>query len=113
MKANGINTVEVVRVFGSESVLSEVCWWVQSAEVIVADLTGSNADLMYVLGLCHGLRRCPLVISQAALELPFNLAALRCISYEQGREGMWELRDNLKRAIRVFLTASRSGKGRR
>jgi hypothetical protein len=113
MQANGINKAEVVSVFGSESLLSDICWWCQSAEVIVADLTGSNADLMYVLGLCHGLRRCPLIISQAAMELPFNLAALRCISYEQGAEGMWELRNSLKRAIRAFLAASRSGNDRR
>src|SRR3954447_21431415 len=62
MRANGLNEVAAVRVFGSDSQLSEVCWWVQTAEVIVAELSTVNADIMYVLGLCHGLRRCPLII---------------------------------------------------
>jgi hypothetical protein len=111
MRSNGVNTIEAVRVFGSESMLAEVSGWLQSAEVIVADLTGANPDVMFVAGLACGMRRCPILISQAPLELPFNLAALRCVSYEQGNLGLWLLRDNLTRAIRIFLAAAREEYG--
>lgn len=62
LSANGFKNASAVRVFGSESPISEICQWIQSAQIIVADISTTNADLMYVLGLCHGLRRCPLLI---------------------------------------------------
>jgi hypothetical protein len=110
MHANGINQAEIVRVFGSDSLLSDVCWWAQRAEVIVADLSAMSPDVMFVLGLCCGLRRCPLIIAQPPIDLPFNLAALRCISYEPDNDGLGELREDLSRAMRVFLSAARAGR---
>jgi hypothetical protein len=103
LRSNGINKSAIVRVFGSESLLSDVCLWVQTARVVVADLTATNADLMYVLGLCHGLRRCPLLIMQENTEVPFNLGALRCVEYAYTNEGLWTLREQLERAIRIVL----------
>jgi hypothetical protein len=111
MHANGINVLEVAKVFESESMLAEVVGWLQSAEVIVADLTGANANVLFVVGLACGMRRCPLIISQSPLDLPFNLSALRWVEYKPGNAGLWLLRDNLTRALRVFLAASRGQYG--
>jgi hypothetical protein len=107
MQANGINLQQIVRVFGSESFLDQVYDSVQSAEIIVADVSDANADLMYVLGLCHGLRRCPILIATQTTELPFNLDALRCVRFEMSADGIFRLREQLERAIRVHLSASR------
>ena len=62
MRKNGLNNVAPVWVFGSDSQLREVVRWLRAAHVIVADLTYLNPDLMYVLGLAHGLGRCPILI---------------------------------------------------
>ena len=40
-------------------------------------------------------------------DVPFNLAALRHVEYEGTDDGLLSLRDNLTRAVRVFLTAAR------
>ncbi len=107
MQKNGLNRVAPVWVFGSDSQLREVARWLRAAHVIVADLTTINGDLMYVLGLAHGLGRCPILIHRDDTEVPFNLDALRCIEYRAGPDGMIELRTRLTRAIRVLLTASK------
>jgi hypothetical protein len=107
MRKNGVNRVAPVYVFGSDSQLREVVRWLRAAQVIVADLTTINGDLMYVLGLAHGLGRCPILIHRDDTEVPFNLDALRCIEYRHGHDGMIELRTRLTRAIRVLLTASK------
>jgi hypothetical protein len=107
MQSSGLNKTEMIRVFGSESFLTEVCDWVLSAELFVADVTQCNADLMYVLGLCHGLRRCPILIATEATELPFNLDALRCVRFVPSKEGIFNLRENLERVIRIYLAATR------
>jgi hypothetical protein len=75
--------------------------------VIIADTSQLNAAVLYVLGLCHGLRRCPLMIARSPVELPFDLGALRCLRYHPHRDGLLELRENLSRALRIFLTSSR------
>lgn len=107
MRSSKLNQTKIVRVFGSESLLSEVVFWLQTAQVIVADLTTVNADLMLVLGLCLGMHRCPLLIAEEPTELPFNLGALRCIYYDSNKEGLVQLRKDLTRAIRIHLTASK------
>jgi hypothetical protein len=107
MRKNSINVREVAVSFNSDSLLAEVGRAVRSAQVIVAHVHAANADLMYVLGLCHGLGRCPILIGERPLELPFNLGALRCVEYGKGAEGVYELREELTRGIRVFLGAGR------
>ena len=109
MRKNELNLGVIEIVFDSGSSLREVCQRVLSAEVIVADVSTVNADLMYALGLCHGLGRCPILLVAEPANLPFNLAALRCVEYVKSDEGLRALRQQLTRAIRVFLAASRAG----
>lgn len=108
MQKNGLNAKGTAIAFESSSSLWEVGRVVQSAEVIVANVTGWNADLVYVLGLCHGLGRCPLLLAAEPIELPFNLMALRFVEYREDDEGLRQLRGELTRAIRVFLAAGRA-----
>jgi len=109
LEKNGIEARGAACVFDSSSNLTDVARWILRSEIILADLTYLNTDLMYVLGLAHGLGRCPLLLTQRPLELPFNLGALRWLEYAAHREGLIELRVHLIRAIRVFLAAVRAG----
>jgi hypothetical protein len=105
---NDLNISGSVIVFDSDSDLAEVTRQLQEAEVIVADVGEVSADLLYILGLAHGLGRCPLLLTQNASALPFNLAALRWIEYRSDLDDLMDLREHLTRAIRVFLLASRA-----
>ena len=108
MQKNGLNVIEPVTVFNSSSNLAVATRWLQEAEVIVADLGILSGDLLYILGLAHGLGRCPLLLTQNANALPFNLGALRWLEYRPDLSDLKDLRDHLTRAIRVFLLASKS-----
>jgi hypothetical protein len=111
LRANGLNRVDVVRVFNSDSALIDVSRWLAEAELVVAELSAMNADLMYVLGLAHGVGRCPLMLVERQHELPFNLAGLRHVQYTRNPMGLIELREDLTRAVRVFLAAARASDG--
>jgi hypothetical protein len=112
LRENGLNRVDVARVFTSDSPLVEVSRWLVTAEIIIAELsTVTNGDLMYTLGLAHGLGRCPLLLVQRDAELPFNLAGLRHVQYTRSTSGLVTLREDLTRAVRVFLAAARANDG--
>ena len=108
MRKNDLNGSELRVVFDDLSSLADVAQHVQSAEVIVADVSELNPSVMYVLGLCHGLGRCPIVMTRRIGELPFNLRQLRNIEYELVGEGLFELRERLERVLRVFLLGARN-----
>lgn len=108
-KACELDAELFVRVFDSDSHLSDACRHLATAEVIVADITEQPAHLMYILGLSHALGRCPILLTQDATSMPFNLASLRYVEYLRTNDGMLRLREDLSRAIRVFLQASRHG----
>jgi hypothetical protein len=111
MLKNDIEMLPISIAFDSSSMLSEVTRWLRAAEVIVADLSEDNPDLLYVLGLAHGMGRCPLLTVRSTVELPFNLSALRYVEYENDSDAnLLALRDHLTRAVRVFLTATRAEK---
>jgi hypothetical protein len=111
MRRNALNGTGVRMVFDDLASLADVCRFVQIAEVIVIDVSDLNASVLYVLGLCHGLGRCPIVLTRDTAELPFNLRALRGVEYKNTLDGMFELRERLERVLRVFLLASRAGHG--
>ena len=111
MRKNGLNHTAVREVFHDASMLADVCRTVQTAQVIVVDLDDLNPAVMYVLGLCHGLRRCPILLTRDATTLPFNLAALRYVEYTSLKPGYFTLRDRLERALRVFIAATRAAPG--
>jgi len=108
LQANGFRKLKGVTPFTSDSWLSDAARWVQGAHVIIADVTGRNPDLMYVLGLCHGLGRYPLMISQDPMDLPFTLRSLHCIAYASHSYGLWYLREDLARELRVFVAGIES-----
>lgn len=111
LRVNGLNRVDVVRVFDSDSALVDVTRCLAEAEVIVAELSMPNPHLMYVLGLAHGMGRCPLMLVEQSSDLPFNLAGLRHVAYGRDSAGLMVLRTDLTRAVRVFLAAARAGGG--
>jgi hypothetical protein len=96
--------------FDSYSSLELAVRCVNGAEIILADVTGGNGDVLYMLGLCHGLGRCPVLISQDPATLPLGLALMRCVEYVDDAPGRQRLREHLARAVRVFLAAAESSK---
>ncbi len=54
------------------------------AGIIVADLTGSNENVFYELGYCHGLRKVAILLNQDPQASPFDLRVDRQMRYDLG-----------------------------
>ena len=63
--------------------------------VIIADLTGSNANVAYELGLADAIGRDVILLSQSS-DVPFDFAGQRLIIYENSLGGAGKLLESLE-----------------
>ena len=57
-----------------QNILKDIVQPIYEADIIIADLTGLNANVMYELGLAHSFNKKTIVITQDDLsKLPFDL----------------------------------------
>jgi hypothetical protein len=92
---------------GQRSILQDIVSDVVSAELIVADLTGLNANVMYELGLAHGLGKRTVVLMQNSLDgLPFDLRVYRANVYSTHYRDVARLHDLLRSVGRAALDRS-------
>lgn len=55
----------------------------RDAKIILADLTGNNANVCYELGLAHALNKPTILITDSIDNIPFDLSAFRVILYDK------------------------------
>jgi hypothetical protein len=68
--------------FSTGSVIEQIWEQIQKSKILLADLTGKNANVFYELGLAHAASK-PVVFTTANLQdVPFDLRHLRVIAYD-------------------------------
>lgn len=55
------------------------------ADLIIADVTGSNPNVMYELGFAHALKKATVILNQEIHQSPFDIAGFRQILYDRTR----------------------------
>ncbi|MFO0835866.1 MAG: nucleoside 2-deoxyribosyltransferase [Phycisphaerales bacterium] len=58
---------------------------IRDADVVIADLTGSNPNVMYELGYAHALNKPSIILNQTVKDSPFDVKDMRQIVYDRGR----------------------------
>ena len=66
----------------SEGILDRIFNQIAKADVLVADMTGRNANVFYEVGYAHGLGKIVVLITQSADDIPFDLKHRQHILYE-------------------------------
>ena len=83
----------------NEGILEVILERIGSADVVVADTSGSNPNVFYEIGHSHALRKPTILISRTGDRIPFDLQSINHIIYET----IVELRDRLEKRLRVLL----------
>lgn len=105
----GLEPVRADELFSTGSVIEQIWEQISRAKVLLADLTGKNANVFYELGLAHAANK-PVVFTTGALEdVPFDLRHLRVAVYDI-RDPAW--RDKLKATLAVYLKAAKADPGK-
>lgn len=90
---------------GGNHVMNDVIYAIDRADLVIADLTDSNPNVFYELGICHALgRACIAVMEDRQTKIEFDISAYRVykLKLEDGRylEAQQKLRDPINLAHR-------------
>lgn len=81
---------------GSDHVMDDVLNAIAEAEIIIADLTGQNANVFYEVGIAHANNKPVLLIAQSMDDVPFDLRHRRVLIYDYSPRGCKRLEQRLK-----------------
>ena len=91
-------------IFGTGKIIDQVWEGINSAKVLVAELTSRNPNVFYELGLAHALNKPVVLVSAQEEDVPFDLQHIRVIYYNVsdpfwGNKLMDKVAENILSAI--------------
>jgi hypothetical protein len=82
ISAAGLHPCRADDLYRPSSIIHDIWDYVQKAEILLADLTGKNPNVLYELGLAHALGKPVVMVTQSLEDVPFDLRNLRVIAYD-------------------------------
>ena len=79
-----------------QNILCDIITGLAKADVVIADLTGLNANVFYELGLAHAMNKKVIIITQDIGELPFDIKAYRAYEYSLKFNAIPKLIDEIR-----------------
>ncbi|MBC8274520.1 MAG: hypothetical protein H8E40_06085 [Chloroflexi bacterium] len=76
-----------------------------SADVVIADLTDMNPNVFYELGVRHTLRNRTVLITQDMQHVPSDLQSYWVVVYKRGQVGRADFKQNIREILREMITA--------
>ena len=87
------------------SITRDIVDGIIGARILIADLTGRNANVFYELGIAHSIGNKTIMTAQRMDDVPFDIANYRVILYEQTIAGSNIFKEKLSAAIDELLAA--------
>lgn len=84
--------------YGSD-VMEDIWSMILSSEIVVADITGRNANVFYELGVAHTLGKRVVLLTQSVADIPFDLNRYRHVIYGDNHDGYESLTRGLLAAL--------------
>lgn len=81
LQSAGFKVSRADSLLNQRNILADVVAGIARADLIVADVTGLNPNVMYELGLAHALGKRTVMITQEISSLPFDLRPYRANEY--------------------------------
>jgi hypothetical protein len=80
----GLNPIRADNdIFGTGKIVDQIWSGINSAKVLIAELTGRNPNVYYELGLAHALKKPVVLVSSNEDDVPFDLKHIRVIYYDK------------------------------
>jgi hypothetical protein len=92
--------------FRSTHIMDDIWSAITDSTLVIAELTGKNANVYYELGLAHAMKKPAILISSNIEDVPFDLRPLRVLIYDKN-DPDWGaiLKANISKAIIETLSS--------
>jgi hypothetical protein len=106
IEAAGLMPCRADDLYRPSTIIHDIWSYTQSAKLVLADLSGKNANVFYELGLAHALAKPAILVTESMDDVPFDLRALRVLEYNKN-EARWGevLQQKISAAIAEVLAA--------
>ena len=99
----GAKHLRVDEIYKPSKIADDIFAAIVQSRLVICDLTGKNPNVLYEVGLAHARNIPVIMISQNGDDVPFDLRHIRYFTYLNNGEGLQQLQDTLKLAIRECL----------
>lgn len=108
LQSHGLSCKRADEVTMAGNVMNQILQEIRKADMIIADLTGKNANVFYEIGHAHAHKdpEKVIILTQRGEDVPYDLQALRYIKYESNEPGQEVLAQRLSEFVRQGKTAS-------
>jgi hypothetical protein len=89
--------------FGSNVIMEDIRSSIVQAHIVLADLTGKNANVFYEVGIAHTVNRPVLLLAQSMDDVPFDLRHRRVLIYDYSPRGCKKLESVLAQHVSEML----------
>lgn len=87
-------------VFRPGTIVQDIWNYTKKADIILADLSDKNANVLYELGLAHAIAKPAILVTESLDDIPFDLRALRVIEFDKNAPNWGKILENkITRAI--------------
>ncbi|MGW4318883.1 hypothetical protein ACWEMW_06770 [Streptomyces sp. NPDC004684] len=98
----GITAVRADGIAHAGDINEQICRHVVESDLVVADVSGGNPNVMYELGLRHITGKPTIHVGEAG-QLPFDIASIRTIRYQRTRSHLAAARREIESALEAGL----------
>ena len=102
-KIERLNCLRADDIYDNRPVIDDIWRFTNEARMLIAELTGKNANVFYEAGLAHAIGKEVILIAQSMNDVPFDLKHRRCIVYEYTPKGIDKLQHDLTYTITSIL----------
>lgn len=99
LEKKGYNVIVAHRMNENGSITRQVIQNVINSDLVIANLTDLNPNVMYELAIRHAIKKPLVQICEKGTTLPFDINDQRTIFYSNDMKGSVELKDNIELAI--------------
>lgn len=83
----GLDCIRGDDMFGSNAIMEDVREAIAASRIVIADLTGTNANVFYEVGIAHAMEKPVLLLAQSAEDVPSDLRHRRVLVYDYTPRG--------------------------
>ncbi len=99
----GLEAVRADKISSPGEIPEQIFVLLRDVDVVIADLSGGNPNVMYELGLRHSRDKFTIQVGEQG-RLPFDINTVRTVRFLRSERGLIDLRDSVEEMLLAALT---------